>query len=88
MSLKHDLTAYRVMESAEAREALHLALLLNLHRLPQLKGKGRVLNPDARSNGAKSVADAMAAQFDLSGVILLKGPLMAHHNVGEGPKSR
>jgi len=32
---------------------LWLAIHLHLHRLPQLKGKGKIINPDARSDAAR-----------------------------------
>ena len=72
------------MDDAEVQEALHLAVLLNLHRLPQLKGKGKVINPDVRSSAVRAVAAAIVEQLALSGIILLKAPPAAGHGAGYG----
>ena len=86
MRLKHELSAYRLMDDPEARQALWLAIQLNLARLPQLKGKGRVIDPNARSQAAHTLANAVADQLALSGVILLRGPPQAGHGAGYGMK--
>jgi len=58
---------------------LWLAIHLHLHRLPQLKGKGKIINPDARSDAARALANAVADQLALSDVLFLKGPPVAQH---------
>ena len=72
------------MDDAEIRAALWMAIHLNLHRLPQLKGKGKLIDPNARSDAAHAFARAVADQLALSNVILLKGPPAGSHGAGWG----
>lgn len=72
--LKHDLSAYTPMTEEEAREAICFAMKLNLHRLPQLKGRGKVVGADAHDQAARYFGDAVTKQLLLSNVILMKGP--------------
>jgi len=71
---RHDLSTYTPMTEEEARLAICHAVKLNLHRLPQLKGKGKVIGADAHDQAARYFGDAVAKQLLLSNVILLKGP--------------
>jgi hypothetical protein len=84
MSPRHPLSAYRTLDDAEVREMLWLAIHLHLHRLPQLKGKGKIIHPDARSDAARTLASAVADQLALSDVLILKGPPVAQHGGGYG----
>jgi hypothetical protein len=71
---KHSLSAYTPMTEEEARLAIYFAVKLNLHRLPQLKGKGKVIGADAHDQAARYFGNEVTKQLLLSNVILLKGP--------------
>jgi hypothetical protein len=43
-------------------------------RLPQLKGKAKVIGADAHDQAAWSFADDIVRQLRLSNVVLMKGP--------------
>ena len=50
---------------------------LNLHQLPQLKGKGKIVGAYAHDWAARYFGDAVTKQLLLSNVILMKGPALA-----------
>jgi len=72
--LKHDLSAYMPMTEAEARDAVYFAVRLNLNRLPQLKGRGKIIGAGQWDQAARYFGDALLKQLLLSNVVLLKGP--------------
>jgi hypothetical protein len=74
LMLKYELSAYKPMTEDEARDAIYFAVRLNLHGLPQLKGKGKVVGADAQDRAARYFGDAVTKQLLLSNVVLLKGP--------------
>lgn len=82
MPLKRENSAYRLIEDAEALEATWMALQLNLRRLPPLKGKDRVIDPDVRSEAARTLARAVLEQLALGDIHLAKGPGTSPHCAG------
>lgn len=49
---RRELSQYTEMTEAEAVEAVTAAIRLHLHRLPQMKGKGKLVDSAAREAGA------------------------------------
>ena len=64
------------MTDDEARDAICAAVKLHLHRLPQLKGRGKIVGADAHDLAARYFGDAVTKQLFLSNVILMKGPAL------------
>ena len=57
-----DLSNHRPMNEAEIRMAMHVAIVVNLDKLPQLKGKGKA-NAEQRIIHVKAFVDAVAEHF-------------------------
>lgn len=69
------------MSHAEIVEDIYMCLLVNARWLPQLKGPG-ALKGQARETALKALADVIAAQFRVSGRVILRPAPKPLHGVG------
>ena len=74
MGLRYPVETYTPLSEEEARYALNMAVRLHLHRLPQLKGKGKVVDVQKREMAARYFSDSLFDQLRLSNTVLFKGP--------------
>ena len=60
--MSDELKVYVPMTDEEILRSLHIAIIVNLDKLPQLKGKGKVA-PNRRETGVSAFAKGVAETF-------------------------
>jgi hypothetical protein len=77
-----EFSRFTLMDQEEIQTALCLSIKLNLHRLPQLKGKGKIVGAGARDQSVDFFCAHVVAHLLQSNIVLLKGPPLGNHSTG------
>jgi hypothetical protein len=77
-----DITRHILMDRDATRRAIYMAILLNIGRLPQMKGKGKSRDSRIREQGIEFFSNAVADDILHSNMVLLQGPPNVPHSIG------
>ena len=83
-------STFIILSAKPLRTALYAALRVNIHVLPQLKGKGKVIDPALVDSSVGRLADEVAENLRISGFkVIRKAPTHGRTPAQEpeGPKT-
>jgi hypothetical protein len=78
-----ELKKYRPMTDAELQAGMHISVIVNLDKLPQLKGKGKA-SPEQRRIGIKVFAESLAKSFSACVIIMRPDWVNPGHSIRNG----